>query len=107
MTTNQIAYHNLLESQRSNKARESENYRSNLAKEAENYRSNTAKEQENIRSNKADESIRRRSNKIKSQELDESKRHNKVQEGIGISDSVSKHTSAIGSVIKGIGSLLS
>lgn len=118
MTTNQIAYHSLLEQRRSNQERERENFRSNLAREGETYRSNVAKERENERSNKererenrrtnvANESIKQQSNSLRDRELVENARHNKVQEGIGISDSVAKHTASIGSIIKGVGSILS
>lgn len=44
MTTNQIAYWNLKESQRANQARENENVRSNMARETETKRHNTTNE---------------------------------------------------------------
>lgn len=44
MTTNQVAYQNYLETQRSNMAREAETNRSNLVKEDETARSNRANE---------------------------------------------------------------
>lgn len=46
MTRNQIAYQELLEKGRSNRAQETEANRSNLAREAENNRANLAKERE-------------------------------------------------------------
>lgn len=52
----------LVETTRSNKARETENYRSNIARETENYRSNVARESENIRSNKTREKETHRAN---------------------------------------------
>lgn len=63
MTTNQIAFWNLKETERSNKAREDETRRSNIAKETENVRSNLAKEQETNRSNLASERITNSNNK--------------------------------------------
>lgn len=59
MTGNQIAYWNLVENQRANKAKEAENYRSNVAKETETNRSNLIKEGETNRSNLANEAISR------------------------------------------------
>lgn len=47
----------IAETERSNKAREAENYRANVAREAETYRSNVAREQENRRHNVASEGI--------------------------------------------------
>lgn len=44
MTQNQIAYHNMLENQRANIAREDELNRSNKARESENTRANLASE---------------------------------------------------------------
>lgn len=44
MTANQIAYWNMMESKRSNLARERETYRSNVARETETHRNNTATE---------------------------------------------------------------
>lgn len=74
MTYNQIAYQNMLETQRSNRAREQETGRSNLANEAlkgrelsENERSNRVKESETERSHRATE--------------DENRRHNLATEG--------------------------
>nr|AVX53418.1 putative ORF1 [Marmot picobirnavirus] len=107
MTTNQIAYHNLLETQRTNKEKERETNRANIAKESEMFRSNRESERENRRSNMSNEQIKRDVNRLKSDELQEASRHNKMQEKIGISDSVAKHVSSVGSAFRGIGSLLS
>ncbi|AXY55125.1 hypothetical protein [Chicken picobirnavirus] len=46
MTSNQIAWQNMIEAKRSNAAREAETYRSNTAKEQEAYRHNLATEQQ-------------------------------------------------------------
>lgn len=73
MTSNQIAYWNLQEAMRANRAREIENNRSNLAKERENYRSNAARERENLRSNL-------RSEQLQSYSLGETKRSNLARE---------------------------
>jgi hypothetical protein len=62
LTTNQIVYQQLLETQRSNKAREDETIRSNVAKETENLRSNLAKELETERSNREREKETNRHN---------------------------------------------
>lgn len=63
MTTNQIAFWNLKETERSNKAKEDEAHRSNIAKETETVRSNQAREQETNRSNLASERITSSNNK--------------------------------------------
>lgn len=47
----------IAETERSNRAREAENYRSNVARETEMFRSNVAREQENRRHNIASEGI--------------------------------------------------
>lgn len=58
MTTNQLAYLNLMENQRKRIAELNEARRANLAKEAETNRANIAKEQETIRANSMNESIK-------------------------------------------------
>lgn len=82
MTKNQIEYYKYKESQRSNKANETETNRANLAKEFENRRSNMAKEQQAInelsettRSHKANESQAINA-------LAETSRHNHAQEAL-------------------------
>lgn len=55
MTHNQIAYHDLEERKRSNRANERETNRSNLARESELNRHNTVTEQETERHNRATE----------------------------------------------------
>lgn len=91
MTKNQIAYYDVREKQRNNRATEQlraqelgENQRSNLAKEAETYRSNTTREAETSRSNKANEAINSRRNDItlsyNQYSLAEAKRHNQATE---------------------------
>jgi hypothetical protein len=104
MTANQIAWQNMLESRRSNRAREAETNRANLATEGETKRANLAKEGETNRHNLATEGIAIlghqetvRSNKVKEKEtnrhnlatekvaagtLTENVRHNKATEGI-------------------------
>lgn len=82
MTQNQIAYWNLKETERANRAREKENYRANVANEkirsrsndityqlgdrnaTETVRANLAKELENNRTNMSNEDIRRANNAI-------------------------------------------
>nr|AVX53789.1 putative ORF1 [Marmot picobirnavirus] len=73
MTQNQIAYWNLVETRRSNQAKERENTRSNTAKERENYRSNLAREQETATHNRIVEA-----NDIRN--LQENKRSNQARE---------------------------
>lgn len=84
MTANQIAYWNMRENERSNRARETEENRSNLVREAETERSNRAKEYETFRHNFRSENETERHNKKgeaqKDRELDESERHSKVLE---------------------------
>lgn len=97
MTANQIAYQNLLETSRSNLARETETNRANLAQEAlrlqdlqeqarhnvvyeqETHRANVARETETHRANRASEVETNRSNLAK--EL-EANRHNVAQENL-------------------------
>lgn len=55
MTQNALAYLNLQETERSNKAKEAETYRHDTVTEGETMRSNIARENENIRSNMANE----------------------------------------------------
>jgi C4-dicarboxylate-specific signal transduction histidine kinase len=75
MTRNQIAYRELKETRRSNRAREEETNRANIAKETEENRSNTAQEaetnrhnvaaeRETARHNRSDEGIRHDANKV-------------------------------------------
>lgn len=73
MTQMQIAWQNMLETVRSNRAREEENYRSNRAREDETYRHNSVWEAENARHNVAVEGFSQRS-------LEEQRRHNTVSE---------------------------
>lgn len=91
----------LQETQRSNQAREAENFRSNLAREGENKRHNVAQEMENSKHNRAQEAIgygnislgysnlaeARRSNqaneRIRRNELFERQRSNLANEAIG------------------------
>lgn len=102
MTRNQIAYWELQESKRSNRARETETHRTNLAQETETNRANLARETETNRSNLARErqaaidsarsydlglqnlreTIRNNTanQKLRSQELAEQKRHSVVGE---------------------------
>lgn len=79
MTRNQIAYRELLETERSNKAREAETGRSNLANERENRRSNIAREAETSRSNIARESETNRTNvaneSLRNAELQQKKKY--------------------------------
>lgn len=74
------------ETQRSNLAREAENYRSNYAREQENYRSNVAREAELRRSNLATELWRDQSlaldTEIRRGTLAETQRANIAREGI-------------------------
>lgn len=81
MTRNQIEYRSILETERANKAKESENERSNLAKEAETHRSNVANETETNRSNVARETETHRSNVVKEKETN---RSNKAKENLGL-----------------------
>lgn len=81
MTRNQIEYRSVLETERSNKAKESETERSNLAKEAETHRSNLASETETNRSNIARETETNRSNVAKEQETH---RSNRANENLGL-----------------------
>lgn len=81
MTQNQIAYWNLQETMRTNRAKEDiqtntleETKRSNIARETETNRSNIAKETETNRSNIAKET--------------ETHRNNKVMEGVAIANAV-------------------
>lgn len=76
MTANQIAYQNMLETRRSNLAKEAETNRSNVAREKETYRSNVAKEVETNRHNIDNE-------RLGWANLDESTRSHKVQEQLG------------------------
>lgn len=57
MTKNQIAYQNLLETGRSNRAREFETNRNNVATETETNRANVARERETNRANQAQERL--------------------------------------------------
>ena len=66
MTANQIAYWNLIESQRSNRAKEQETMRSNLEKERLTQRTQNINESQ------------------KWWEIDETKRHNLAMENQGI-----------------------
>lgn len=83
MTQNQIAYWNLQENIRANKAKEGENYRSNLAREIETNRSNVAKELETNRSNVAQEREALRSHqeneRLTQQQRDTERSRTKVQ----------------------------
>lgn len=65
MTANQIAYWNLKETERANRAKEFENQRSNIARETETNRSNRAQEAETHRSNTTREAETERSNRTK------------------------------------------
>lgn len=98
MTPNQVAWQVMLETVRSNKAREQENFRHNVATEGEMYRHNVATETEYRRHNEADEwlhglSIKEQTRhnietekigyanvKLGYDQLSEMKRHNKAQE---------------------------
>lgn len=96
MTNNQIAYWQLLETQRANRTREQETNRSNVAQEglrrqeiAETGRHNYATEQlslqdltEKARSNRANESIKAQSNAIESGKLSETHRTNVANESL-------------------------
>lgn len=86
MTTNQVAYQNLLEAQRANKAREDENRRSNIAREVETNRSNVAKETETNRSNLVNER--------------ETERNNRYNNALG---KVNAITSGVANVSKAVG----
>ena len=81
MTRNQIAYRELLETERSNRARETETNRSNLADENEYRRSNIARETETNRSNIARESETNRTNvaneSLRDAELQQRKKYEK------------------------------
>lgn len=85
MTANQIAYQNMLEARRTNRAKEIETQRSNLAKEAENLRSNKAKENENFRHNINTEEVALRQLGLSAQQIAEVIRHNKATEGLSAS----------------------
>lgn len=97
MTQNQIAYHSMKETQRSNRAREIENERSNKAKEAENLRHNTETEKQTRWKDK-------HAHEIAFDELEEKKRSNKSQEvlkGISIGTDVIKHFLPSGNAVVG------
>lgn len=84
MTANQIAYWNMRENERSNRANEAETNRSNVTRERETERSNRAKEAENYRHNFATEGETERHNKRTEAQTDtklaEDGRHNRVLE---------------------------
>lgn len=86
MTQNQIAYWNLQEAKRANRAKELESVRSNLAKEQEAQRSNLAKEAETNRANLASESVSRAKvrvdNMLGTVRNVETERHNKATEAL-------------------------
>lgn len=99
MTRNQLTYHQNLETIRSNKAREEETRRHNLREENETNRSNVAKEftnkyvaQETARSNQAREQ--------------ETERHNRKSENTENVKAGASVASSIGSLLKGMGSLI-
>lgn len=101
MTNNQIQYANLLETKRSNLAREAETKRHNIADETETHRANVVREDvayktldETVRHNQAGETIamdtlaETKRHNIATEEhnrnvLAETSRHNKAQESIG------------------------
>lgn len=62
MTRNQISYHELQETKRSNLARELETHRSNLAIEQETRRHNISVESETAYSNRRNEALKQQSN---------------------------------------------
>lgn len=115
MTSNQIAYWNLVEQKRANMASENtkrfsaeETQRANQAKEAETFRSNLAKEQETKRSNLAHEYEATRHNRqqerfsqdqltIEGHKLNETKRHNVASESVGMTGNI---TGLLGNVAK-------
>lgn len=80
MTTNQVAYWALRETQRSNLARETETNRSNLINEAETHRANVARETETNRANLAQEGLAAERNQISRDELNETRRANLARE---------------------------
>lgn len=75
MTPNQVAWQVMLETVRSNKAREQETFRHNVVTEGEAYRHNTTTETEFRRHNEADEWLHGLS-------IKEQTRHNIASEGI-------------------------
>lgn len=64
MTTNQIAYWNLQETNRANLAKEFENNRSNVARETETNRSNLVNEAETRRHNTEGEKLTKRGQNV-------------------------------------------
>lgn len=100
MTRNQVAYREILEMERSNKAREAETNRSNLVDEGETRRSNIARETENKRSNVARESETNRTNvaneSLRDAELQQRKKYEKQR---NILEAVKIGTNFIGNFI--------
>lgn len=107
MTRNQLQYHTMLETMRSNRVNEAETHRSNRTRETETHRSNVVNETETNRSNVARETETNRTNvaneHLKQLAHNENVRHNKVEEGVHIANAV---TQGIGSLGKGVGSVL-
>lgn len=83
MTTNQIAFQNFKETQRSNMARELENYRHNYASEGEAYRHNYATE------------------RLGRDELIEKSRSNRQNEKTAWENAISQRQSANAAFLKG------
>lgn len=73
MTTNQVAYWNVVEAKRNHLAQEIETNRANLARESETHRSNIVNEAETMRSNLANE-------RLKQDQNEETKRSNLARE---------------------------
>lgn len=100
MTRNQVAYREILETERSNKAREAETSRSNLASEGETHRSNVAREFETNRSNVARESETNRANvayeSLRDAELQQRKKYENTR---NILEAVKIGTNFIGNFI--------
>lgn len=80
MTANQIAYQNLLETQRANVVKENENARSNMAREYETNRSNLANEAIARERNAETQRANLASEFQKKSELEETKRANQARE---------------------------